>query len=213
MKPFAYLWFEFTGMFLLLPLLVYFDPFYAPKIPILVLVTIFSLFVYFRHLRKKSKSISAFAKKRRTVQIRHYIHSLMIRFAFFSVVVGIFTWLFYPDSFFQMPFQRPRLWLMILLLYPLLSALPQEFLYRTFFFERYQALFKSPEALILASTLTFSFLHIIYDNWLAVVFTLIGGYFFSKTYRDTQNLWLATLEHSLYGLMVFTVGLGTFFFE
>ena len=45
-----------------------------------------------------------------------------------------------------------------------------------------------------------------------VVLTAIGGWFFATTYARTRSLWLASFEHALYGQLVFTVGLGQYFY-
>ncbi len=44
-------------------------------------------------------------------------------------------------------------------MYPLLSVLPQEFLYRIFLFERYGVLFPGRLQMVLASAVVFSLLH------------------------------------------------------
>ena len=67
--------------------------------------------------------------------------------------------------------------------------------------------------MILASAAAFSLLHVIYGNAPAVIFSFIGGYLFSRTYADTQSLFVTSLEHAIYGNMVFTVGLGHYFYE
>ena len=48
-----------------------------------------------------------------------------------------------PGQAFALPRRAPGLWLAILALYPLLSAAPQEILFRVLFFRRYGALFPS----------------------------------------------------------------------
>jgi membrane protease YdiL (CAAX protease family) len=90
-------------------------------------------------------------------------------------------------------------------------VLPQELLYRAFFFERYQLIFNNPKSMMLASSISFGFLHIIFHNYLAVSLTVIGGYFFSQSYNATRSLLLTCFEHSLYGLLVFALGFGDFF--
>ncbi|MGF1449188.1 MAG: CPBP family intramembrane glutamic endopeptidase [Opitutales bacterium] len=107
---------------------------------------------------------------------------------------------------------RPDIWALVMCLYPIFSALPQEIIGRTFFFHRYGEIFRSEGAMITASTLSFAFMHIIFQNWIALVFCLIGGYLFSHTYAKTRSLTAVWLEHSLYGCLIFTSGLGFFFF-
>jgi membrane protease YdiL (CAAX protease family) len=102
---------------------------------------------------------------------------------------------------------------MVMVFYPFLSAWPQEFIYRKFYFRRYEPIFKSEKALIISSTLTFGFLHIMYDNPVSVILSLFGGLIFSLSYNKTRKLFFPWIEHSLYGQMIFTVGLGRFFYE
>ena len=97
-----------------------------------------------------------------------------------------------------------------MLLSPLLSVCPQEFLYRAFFFERYQPLFGSGRGMIAASSLAFSFVHIIFGNWIAVGLCCLGGLLFSPTNAPALSL-LACIDHALFGNLVFTIGLGQFF--
>lgn len=80
---------------------------------------------------------------------------------------------------------------------------------RAFFFERCEALFG--RATILMSAVAFAFLHLLYENVVAVVLTLAGGLLFSITYARSRSLRLVWLEHSLYGILVLTIGLGEFF--
>ncbi len=107
---------------------------------------------------------------------------------------------------------RPDIWALVMCLYPIFSALPQEIIGRTFFFHRYGEIFRSEGAMIAASTLSFAFMHIIFQNWIALVFCLVGGYLFSHTYAKTRSLTAVWLEHSVYGCLIFTSGLGFFFF-
>src|SRR5262249_50360457 len=102
-------------------------------------------------------------------------------------------------------------WLTVLLLYPVCSVLPQEVLYRRFLFARWRALGGSDAWALGASAAAFAGLHAIYGNVCAVTLTLVGGWFFADTYRRTGSLGLVCLEHALYGALIFTMGLGSYF--
>ena len=106
----------------------------------------------------------------------------------------------------------PMLWLLIMLLYPIISAYPQELIYRSFFFHRYKLLFKSEKAMVITNAALYSFLHIIYLNIVAPVLTLIAGYLFCRTYLANKSVLMPGIEHALYGMIVFTTGLGVFFY-
>ena len=72
--------------------------------------------------------------------------------------VALYVAIEMPDRFLSMPRNRFGTWRKVLTVYPFLSVLVQEFVYRTFFFHRYGPLFGSRPALaILASGLLFGF--------------------------------------------------------
>lgn len=139
------------------------------------------------------------------------------RFALRATAVVAFLFLFcavaFPDRFLILPRTKPGLWAAIMLFYPLVSALPQEFLYRRFYFARYRSLFPRPWLAAASNVFAFAFLHIIFNNWIAILFSLAGGALFTATYLRTHRLGLVWLEHSLYGLAVFTSGLGAHFYK
>lgn len=116
------------------------------------------------------------------------------------------------ELFLGFPRGAPQIWLVVMCLYPVFSALPQEILGRTFFFHRYKELFPTTGSMIWASATAFCFIHIVFNNWIAITFTLVGGYLFSRTYAKTGSLTAVWLEHSLYGCIIFTSGLGWFFY-
>jgi membrane protease YdiL (CAAX protease family) len=127
--------------------------------------------------------------------------------------VALYVAIEMPERFLSMPRNRPGTWRKVLTVYPFLSVLVQEFVYRTFFFHRYGPLFGSRPALaILASGLLFGFGHVIFRNWVAVIGTALTGVLFAWRYARTGSYWAAWLEHTLWGWLVFTVGLGGFFF-
>lgn len=131
------------------------------------------------------------------------------RFLMNAVLLTAFTALLRPDALFHFPRHSPALWLLVMVLYPFLSVLPQEFLYRKFFFGRYAVVFDSEPILCFSSAALFGYLHIIFLNWAALALTLVGGVLFVTTYRRTRSLLLVTIEHAVYGCFVITVGFGS----
>jgi membrane protease YdiL (CAAX protease family) len=142
---------------------------------------------------------------------RAFVKIILWRFVAVIVVVGAVVSFFYPQKLFVLPLQHPFIWLLIILLYPPLSVYPQELLYRGFFFARYGAIFPEAGLRMAASTLFFVFMHIVFNNGIAILCTLIGGFLFAHTYARTRSLRLVCLEHTLYGYAIFTLGLGEFF--
>ncbi len=118
-----------------------------------------------------------------------------------------------PGESFRLVAARPLLWLAVVVLYPVLSVYPQGVIYRAFLFHRYRALLPGRRARILASAVAFSFVHVVFDNWLAPALTLGGGLLFAWTYERTGSSLVAAVQHALFGCWVFTVGLGPYFYR
>lgn len=117
-----------------------------------------------------------------------------------------------PNGLFAFPRERPFLWVLVALLYPLLSVYAQELVFRAFFFHRYEALLGTT-GVCWASALAFGWAHVVLRNVPALVLSAAGGYLFSVAYARSRSLGLAWLAHSLLGDVVFTVGLGAYFFD
>ena len=63
--------------------------------------------------------------------------------------MGCITYIFFSSQFMFLPVLNFKSWLLIITFYPILSALPQEIIYRSFFFNRYFHLFNSKKNVIL----------------------------------------------------------------
>lgn len=126
------------------------------------------------------------------------------------LLVGTATW--EPERLFDLPTERPQIWLLVMCFYPLLSVLPQELIFRVFFFHRYAQILPNPMARVLVSALAFGWVHIAFGHWVSVVLSTIGGLFFGLTYARTFSIRLVWIEHALYGCFLFTVGLGRYFY-
>ena len=115
---------------------------------------------------------------------------------------------------FYFPLSLPWFWLLVMLLYPLLSVYPQELIFRTFFFHRYEMLFGKGPLLILLSSLIFGLAHWRFALWpeFSVALSAIGGLIFALNYQRSQSTLAAAVEHAIYGDLIFTIGLGGYFF-
>lgn len=129
-----------------------------------------------------------------------------------AVIVAVLVAAAMPDNLFALAAERPGKWIKIMTLYPFTSVLAQEFVYRVFFFHRYGPLFRDRRALIVVSGLVFCLGHILFRNWIAVIGTLFAGMLFAWRYERTRSFWAVWFEHVLWGWLVFTIGLGVFFF-
>ncbi|WP_438381675.1 CPBP family intramembrane glutamic endopeptidase [Asaia sp. BMEF1] len=145
-------------------------------------------------------------------QPRREIRAIFLRFAVFAPLLTVGAWWLWPAYFLELPRNKPGFWLLILLLYPLLSVWPQEMLYRAFLFRRYRLLLNTASARIMTSAAAFGFAHVIFLNWIAIVLTTAGGALFALDYERHRSLRLSCLEHSLYGCLIFTIGMGRFFY-
>lgn len=144
--------------------------------------------------------------------LRVNLPGILRRFVLGGLVLTLGVSQTLPGDIFHLPRSAPVLWLAILLLYPLLSAFPQEIIFRGFFFQRYQGLFKTDRRMIWSSALAFGWAHLILGRWESVVLSTIAGLLFSWTYARSRSLWTVTLEHGLWGDLAFTIGLGRYFY-
>ncbi len=133
-------------------------------------------------------------------------------FAVAAFVGSIAVALLMPKQFLQLVQNRPDVWLMVMVLYPIFSVYPQEVIFRGFFFHRYRELFRRPWALIAASAAVFGYVHIVMGNGWAIGLSAIGGVLFGLTYLRSRSLLAVAAEHALYGCFIFTVGLGRYFY-
>lgn len=196
-------------LFFLLPFIVFaFRQFIASKVvPILLVVGLFCFtWLWFE------KSINR-AELFLTTGWKHVLITFGCFFIPITAVTLAATSYFWPQYLLTFPKTHPGMWLIVMLLYPILAAFPQELIFRTFFFHRYSPVFSSDRQLIIINGLSFSLFHLFYGNWVAPVLTLAGGWLFAYRYAKTRSLVLISLEHGLWGNMLFTVGLGYFFYS
>jgi uncharacterized protein len=136
---------------------------------------------------------------------------MLVRTAVGCLALLLLVVLVRPQGLFQLPRTRTGLWLIIMVAYPLLSAYPQELIFRTFLFHRYRRLLPA-RALLVVSAVAFGYAHIVLHNWPSVLLSTIGGVLFASTYARSRSTLLAAIEHAICGCFVFTVGLGGLFY-
>jgi uncharacterized protein len=119
----------------------------------------------------------------------------------------------HPDWFLEFPTNRPETYRRIMLAYPLFSVAAQELLYRTFYFHRYGPLFGGQRWLaVIVNGIAFGFAHIVMGSQFAIIATMLGGLVLAARYAQTRSFWAVFIEHTIWGWLIFTVGLGRFFF-
>ena len=138
---------------------------------------------------------------------------MLIRWLLASVAMVVFIYFYDPERFLFLPRERPQVMIGLVTFYPVFSALPQEFIFCSFFFARYAPFFGTGRGMVLASAVIFAYAHVLYINPIAPVMSLLGGLIFAQTYWKSKSLALVTIEHSLYGISLFFSGLGWYFYS
>jgi hypothetical protein len=198
---------ELIGLFLVLPLLVRWRVIAAPRMAVLALVTLGCIGLLWRDPTFDRSRLFSLGR------LRGSLGSIALRGALAAGVITGLVLLLRPSALLAMPAREPALWLAGLALYPLLSAWPQEVIFRLFFFHRYAPLLGTGWSMLGSNAIAFGLLHVIYPNALAPLLSVPAGLLLALTWRRTGRLGPVWLEHTVYGLLLFTLGLGDFFFD
>lgn len=195
---------ELIVLFIGVPLLFYFDWIRGAKSIPLLLAFVYCLATLLldKNFDRKKLGANRFRGFRR----------IMIRFFFTAVLLSVYLLLFEPQNLFMIPKEKPWLWVAIMVFYPFWSALPQELIFRVFFFHRYYQIIPNLKVLLILNAFLFAFMHIIFNNWIALVGGFIVGIFWAITYIRNQSLLTVSAEHAMYGNFIYTIGLGHYFY-
>jgi len=169
--------------------------------PIIWMLALYAFFI----LKITAKSIENDFKKELAI-------SIFIRFIIIGLTFILLCYIWYPHTFLQLLSKEPKIFLALLVLYPFLSVIPQEVLYREFFFKRY-AFKLHTNILLLLNALLFMWAHIVFGNSVVLILTLIAGLLFAHTYLKSCSFLLVCIEHTLYGYLLFISGLGELFLQ
>lgn len=162
------------------------------------------VYILVRLLKDPAKPLKFY----RNYDLKTFGKRIGVQFIIVALVTTGFVYWQAPQSLFCVPKSNPQLFVIILAVYTFLSVWPQEIIYRTFFFSRFESLFPSKSVLIFVNAIIFSLAHIFFRNTLVTVLTFIGGLLFAYTYFKTRSTLLVSIEHALYGNWLFTVGMG-----
>lgn len=135
--------------------------------------------------------------------------STLIRFLLIVIVTTFYVYFSAKSQLFIVLLTKPLFWLIILFVYTFLSVFPQELLYRTFFFKRYKSLINDERLFMFLNAIIFSLGHLFFRNAMVIILTFLGGLLFAFTFNKTRSTILVSLEHTIYGCWLFTVGMGT----
>lgn len=154
----------------------------------------------------------------RWAELRYEWRNWSVReLAWFTIFTAVFcTALIYltrPDAAFFLMRHRPEMLAFIWIGYPLLSALPQELLFRPLFYRRYHAILPDGRRADLLNAAIFSFAHLMYWSWIVAIMTFVGGLLFGWAYRKRGSFFFAVLLHAIAGNIIFAVGLGIYFYS
>ncbi|MDU8886288.1 CPBP family intramembrane glutamic endopeptidase [Yeosuana sp. MJ-SS3] len=201
MKSVSYKLIEFFIAFVIVPASFALNFDWKIKVGIGLVGFIYIVFVLLR-IEKKAFKINP------NLNWKQFWKTTLFKFIGIAVLTFLYVLFFDRSNLFSVVVNKPKLWIIILFIYTFLSVYPQELIYRTFFFERYQKLFSSSNLFIFINAIVFSLGHIFFKNTLVIILTFIGGLLFALTYNQSKSTLLVSIEHVIYGCWLFTVGMG-----
>lgn len=204
------LWGECMGIYVAIPLVLALLRHQDNALPILPVLWVVAVLAGWWLMTRFGFAIRDFFTLR---GIHRSWRPVLIRTSAVAVAAAVIVLAVLPSDFLYLPRQQPVFWLLLIGLYPLASVCPQGIVYRALFRYRYASLWPHPLARRAAATIAFSLAHLVYLNPWALLLTLIGGWFFFRTYESTRSLAAANLEHALCGLAIFTIGFFRYFQE
>lgn len=201
MKTITYKYIELLFLFILIPISFLFN--YKPwiKIAIGLLGFVYVIFVLLKIEDQKLRI-------KQNLNWSLFLKTTGVKLFVIIVVTTVIVWLTNKELLFYVVLNKPKLWLFILFIYSFFSVYPQELLFRTFFFKRYEMLFKNSTALILVNAILFTVAHLFFKNTLVLVLTFLGGLIFAYSFNKNKSTLLVSIEHAVYGSWLFTVGMG-----
>lgn len=202
MKSVPYKLTEFFILFILLPVSFTFN--YLPTIKLSIG---FIGFIYVMYVLLKIEKSKIHIET--NLNWNHFWKFTFIKFLAIASLTLLYVWFVERNNLFEIVINKPKLWLIFLFVYSLLSVYPQELVYRTFFFHRYKNLFSDQRVFFFINAIVFSLGHIFFKNTLVIILTFIGGLIFALTFNKTKSTLLVSIEHAIYGCWLFTVGMGS----
>jgi uncharacterized protein len=193
---------ELILLFVVFPILYFFDLIPFHKLVPLVVLFIYCVVILVRHRHANPDRFKAKANWK----------LILLRFIGVSILILVWIKVFSHNPLFA-DFNGNKKLLLMTIIYPFSSAFPQELIFREFFFYRYKPIFQNEIVLIGMNVILFAFAHIYFANWTILIFTLIGGTIFALTYLKTKSLFVVTIEHALFGILILSSGLSEQFYK
>lgn len=192
---------ELFFLFVLLPVSFLFD--YSPIVKVSITLIGFGYILFL--LKKQGLLKFKFPDKSNW---NPFLKETVIKLGIIMMITSLYVFFMAPDKLFFVVIKKPQLWLMILFIYTFLSVWPQELIYRTFFYNRYQSLIDNKWLFMFINAILFSLAHIFLQSFLVQLLTFLGGLLFAYTFDKTKSTTLVSIEHAIYGNWLFTVGMG-----
>ena len=201
MKSIPFKLIEFITIFIIIPLS------FTITYPLLVKLSIGLLgFLYIIYVLLKLEKNKF--KINKQLNWKSFWQQTFIKLSVIIVITTAYVWITNKELLFNVILNKPKLWLIILFVYSFFSVYPQELIYRTFYFQRYEMLFKNRAVFIFINAVIFSLAHMFLRNSLVLLLTFLGGILFAITFHRTRSTLLVSIEHIIYGSWLFTVGMG-----
>lgn len=203
-------WAEYTLLYWALPLLYWLGdalPWRPKPIPLILVVLAAVLLLLLRDPAFDRRALWNVGGLRREWR------RILLTFVAIAPLLALYTVVFHRELFLGLPLERPGVWAGIMVFYPVFSVYPQEVLWRVYYFHRFARLFPSPILLVTTNAAAFGFMHLAYGNWLSVALTFLGGLLMARTYHRTRSTLAVCFEHALWGMLIFTLGLGVYFVQ
>jgi hypothetical protein len=183
---------------------------YDYRIPLFQIFPV--IFILFIVILTMDRNFSWRGALTRGISLRELASMLGI-FLIAAPILTLFAWHDSRARFLAFPLYAQNVWLTVMVVYPLVSVTTQEIMFRLFYFARYRAMFGSDaQAAIVLNAVLFAFVHIIFQNITTLVISFFGGLLFAWRFEKTRSFWAICLEHTLYGNLIFTLGLGRYFY-
>jgi CAAX protease family protein len=163
-------------------------------------------FIYIVIVLKKVENISFSVKQ--DIDWKSFWKRTVLTFLIIAIITTAYVIYRDPSALFYVPFNKPKLFITMFFIYTFLSVWPQELIYRTFFFKRYEKLFPGKSLFVFINAIIFMLAHLFFRNTLVLILTFLGGLVFSISYLKFRSTTLISIEHALYGNWLFTVGMG-----
>lgn len=98
-------------------------------------------------------------------------------------------------------------WALFFVFYVFISGPAQEFLYRSLLLAQLNRTGMNPPSALVISAVTYSFLHVFYNDLITLFVTLFMGFVWGAIYQRYPNFYGVAISHSVLGAVSIAVGL------